>query len=373
MRKNILILVHSYGLPFIESCNQYTRLFNSDEYDVTVAYLVGVRDEHIIQKTLAKNIIFLECAKRSVRGLKLAAIYKVLKLCREKNFDIVICHRYKPSYIMLWVNHLCRIPNVICVTHAMGAMQSFWRRLLIAALSKKNMIFAGVSNAVRNDLRRVFFGIAQERIVTLPNIIDYELFEPKLLPREEARAILKLPAHAFVFGHVGRLAKEKDQKTLIQAFAQVVTQHPHAKLILIGDGPLETELKKLANHLGIENHVLFAGFIPDGFRFMKAFDAFILCSIKESFGRVLLEAMIACTPIIATKTNGIPEVVGDAGFLVEAANSKDLAAKMLTASQLPTDQLVAIGKQGRQRMLDHFSLTPFRKIFWQLPLKGGSL
>jgi len=368
MRKKVLIFGHSYGIPFIESCNQYTRLFDNDHYEVTVAYLVGAPDEHVMQRMLAKNIIFLNCPKRAVRNLKFSAILKVLKLCREKKFDIVICHRYKPSYIMLWVNHLCHIPNVICVLHAMGTMTSFWRKLFIAGLIKKNIIFAGVSNAVRDDLRRSLWGFSSERIVTLHNIIDHELFEPQLLSRDDARKILNLPENVFAFGHIGRLAVEKDQKTLITAFSQIASQHPEARLIIIGPGPLEADLKKQAHDLQISHQIIFTGFIPDSFRLMKAFDAFILCSIKESFGRVLLEAMVARLPIIATETNGIPEVIGQSGLLVKAQHPEKLAEKMLSILRLSPDDRASMGKKGYQRMRDHFSLEPFKKNFWQLPI-----
>lgn len=364
MPKRILILSHSYGIPFIESCNQYTRLFESDGHDVTVAYLSGKTDEQIIQKTLAKKVIFLNCS--SLRGLKLGAISKVLKLCRQNNFDIVICQRYKPSYIMLWVNHFCRIPTVICIMHAMGTMQSFWRRVLVTSLMKKNMIMAGVSDAVREDLRNSLSGLPPERIVTLHNIIDHELFEPQLYSRAKAREKLNLPEDAFVFGNIGRLAAEKNQKSLLQAFAEVVSNYSNAKLVIMGNGPFEQALKQQTYELKIENNVLFMGFVADAFRYMKAFDVFVLCSIKESFGRVLLEAMVARVPIIATKTDGIPDVMGETGFLVESENHLELTKKMLEVFVLSVSQREAIAEKSHQRMCDHFSLEPFKKNFEQV-------
>jgi glycosyltransferase involved in cell wall biosynthesis len=368
MRKNILILAHSYGLPFIESCNQYTQLFDSRHYDVTVAYLAGQPDEHIRQKTLAQNVLFLGCKKSSIRGLKIAAIYKVLQLCRKKRFAMVICHRYKPTYIMLWVAQFYKIPALICVMHAMGTMQSVWRRLFITALAKKTTLFAGVSNAVRDDMRDHLRSMSPDRIITLYNTIDYPLFEPRLLSRVEARQQLNLPEDSLVFGHIGRLAPEKDQATLISAFSQVADQYPQAKLIIIGPGDLEATLKQQAAALGLQDRVILTGYIADGFRLMKAFDAFVLSSIKESFGRVLLEAMVARVPVIATKTDGIPEVVGDAGFLVEARQPEKLAATMLLVLNTPATELTQLGEKGYQRMLSHFSVESIKKYFWQLPL-----
>ena len=363
MRKNILILGHSYGMQFIESCNQYTHLFDRQTHEVTVAYLVGEPCDQIVSKTVAENIIFLNCSRADIRGLKLAAIRKLLALCRAKQFEVVICHRYKPTYIMLWVAQFCRIPALFFVMHAIGTMQSVARRLLIAARWRKNMTFAGVSDAVRDDLRKTMWRVPSERIVTLHNIIDHELFEPQFVSREAARQQLQIAPETFVFGHIGRFVKEKDQKTLLQAFALAKPQCPDSKLVIIGDGRLEMDLKQQARDLQIEDDVLFTGFIADGFRLMKAFDVTILCSIKEAFGRVLLEAMVARIPLIATNVCGIPEVVGDTGFLVEASNPQQLANAMTEVYKTPKAERDQYGEKGYQRMLNCFSIEPFKKYF----------
>lgn len=368
MRKKILILSHTYGLPFIESCNQYTQLFDKSQYEVTVAYLVDPPDEEVKRKTAAEHVLFLNISRRAIRGLKLSAIWKMLKLCRENNFSMVICQRYKPSYLMLWVAQFCRIPKLIFILHAIGTMRAIPRKLLIAGLMRKNMVFAGVSDAVRDDLRHDLWNIPHERIITLHNILDYHLFEPKLLSREQARRELNLPENIFVFGNVGRYVDKKDQSTLIRAYAQFKQQHANIRLIIIGSGQLENELKELTKQLGIDNDVIITGFVKDSFRLMKAFDVLAHCAIEEAFGRVLLEAMLARIPIIATRADGIPEVIGDAGFLVEPAQPEQLAQTMTHVFQLPQNELSRIGEAGYQRMINRFSLDAFKKVFWQPPI-----
>jgi glycosyltransferase involved in cell wall biosynthesis len=308
----------------------------------------------------------LNCSRGDIRGLKLNAIRKLLTLCRAKPFEIVICHRYKPTYIMLCVAQFIRIRSLFFVMHAMGTMQSMARRLQIAALARPNMTFAGVSDAVRDDLRQALWRVPAERIITLHNIIDHALFEPQFLPRNAARAELKLANTAFVFGHIGRLVKEKDQKTLLSAFALAKPHCPNAKLVIMGDGRLEADLKQQTVALQLEEDVLFTGFIQDGFRFMKAFDVNVLCSIKEAFGRVTLEAMVARVPTIATRVYGIPEVVGDSGFLIDPSNPEQLAAQMIALYQAPVATLQHYGEKGYQRMRTHFSIDSFKTYFSSL-------
>lgn len=368
MRKNILILAHSYGMQFLESCNQYTQIFDSSQYDVTVAFLIGEPDDNVCQKLCAHEVIFLNLPHRAIRGLKIHAIKKLLALCHEKKFTMAICHRYKPAYIMLWVAQFYCFQAMLFVMHAFGTMKSLPRKILVALLAKKNMFFAGVSDSARDDLRRNIWGVPNDRIVTLYNIIDYPLFEKQILPRKEAREYLQIHANTFVFGHIGRLVKEKDQHNLIRAFAMIQTQCPNAKLIIMGDGKLEQELKQQVRDLQLEDKVIFPGFIYDGFRMMRAFDTFVLTSTEEAFGRVSLEAMVARTLLIATKVDGIPEVVGDSAILLEPSNSEKLAAVMLQVYQASQAERDAWGEKGYRRMLEKFSPETFREIFWQSPM-----
>ena len=172
MRQTVLILGHSYATQFIDVFNQYSRLFDQNKYEVTIAYLTGEPDHTVKQRTFAEHVLFLNQSKKSIRALKILAICKLFTLCREKKFKIVICHRYKPLYIMLWVAKFCHIFALIGVMHELNTMSSLGRRLLIASLRRKNMLFAGVSNAVRDDLRKSLWFVPEQYIITLYNVID---------------------------------------------------------------------------------------------------------------------------------------------------------------------------------------------------------
>lgn len=368
MRKNVLILGHNYNTPFVDVFNQYTHLFDKEKFAVTIAYLTGEPDEEIKKRTLAETVLFLNIPKNSIRSLKMSAIRKLLALTREKQFQIVICHRYKPAYIMMWVAKFCKIPALISVMHEFRTMSSINRQMLIAALARKNMVFAGVSNAVRDDMRKNLWFIPDKRIITLYNVIDEALTEPQFMSKETARHNLKLSGDDFVFGNLGRLVKNKDQETLIQAFAQIKPVCPKARLVIIGAGELEPRLKQLIDSYGLQDSVLLTGFLSDGFRYMKAFDGFVLSSIQEAFGRVLLEAMIAKLPIIATRVNGIPEVVDEGGMLVEPKNINAMAAAMQKLYELSQQERDSLGSKAYHRAIHHFSVPTFLEQFWQLPL-----
>jgi glycosyltransferase involved in cell wall biosynthesis len=368
MRKQILILGHNDATQFIDIYNQYTRIFDKNKYEVTVAYLTGDYNEASNARTIAEHVLFLQASKKSVRGLKIKITQQLLALCREKKFDIVISHRYKPSYVMLWVNQFYKIPALFCVMHEIGTMSGFNRPLLMRCLARKNTYFAGVSNAVRDDLRKSLWGIDHQQIITLYNTIDMELVEPTLLSRDTARAKLNLSSDDFIFGHIGRLVPNKDQDTLIKAFAKIIPHCPNAKLIIMGEGELELSIKSLIQTLKLENHVILTGFITQASQYMKAFDCFVLSSIQEAFGRVLIEAMVAKLPIIATRVHGIPEVMGDTGILINAKNAEQLAEAMQTIYQLTIKEREQIGAIAYQHVTDNYSIPAFETQFWNLGL-----
>ncbi len=368
MRKTVLILGHSYPTQFIDIFNQYTRLFDPHYYEVTVAYLTGETDETVKTRTLAEHVLFLNIPKKNIRGLKITAIYHLLKLCRQKKFQIVICHRYKPTYIMLWVAQFLTIPAIIGVMHELKTMSSWGRRLLIAALLRKNNLLAGVSNAVRDDIRKDLAFLPKEKMITLYNVIDIELSEPQLFFRDIARKALNLSPDDFVFGNIARLAPNKDQKNLIRAFALIHQQCPHAKLLIIGEGQLEIALKQQVAELKLQDKIIFTGFLPQAAQYMRGFDCFILSSIQEAFGRVLLEAMIAKQAIIATRVNGIPEVIAHTGLLIPAKDIDEAARAMQYFYQISLAERKQHGEEAYQRAVDYFSIPIFHRDFWRLPL-----
>lgn len=368
MRKPVLILGHNYATQFVDIYNQYTRLFDKDKYEVTVAFLTGEPNDEIRQRTIAEHVVFLNVPKKYIRGLKISAIRQLLQFTRENKFEIVICHRYKPTYLMMWVAQFYRISALIFVMHELRTMSSKGRQLLIALLKRKNMLFAGVSNAVRDDMRRDLWCVPKDNVVTLYNMIDIDLTEPQFFSREEARKKLTIADDVVLFGNVARLAVNKDQKTLIHAFSLIKPYCPQAKLIIVGQGELETQLKEQVKSYGLTNEVIFTGFLSGGYRYMKAFDCFVLSSIQEAFGRVLIEAMIAKIPIIATRVNGIPEVLGDTGTLIKPKDAAALASAMKQLYLLSKEERAVLGEKGYQHTAKNFSIPAFCEQFWQLPL-----
>lgn len=317
----VLQFSHGYDGPFMDCSRQYAALFKDTEYKVCTVYLTGKPDDAVAQGSASDEVIFLNYSSKQVRGLKLAAIKDFKKIVASRNFTLCIAHRFKPIYIALFGSKL----PVIGVHHAFGDYKRRSRQLL-ANHFRGRLRLLGVSNAVRDDMRACLPKFKPENIETLYNRIDVEAVQAEQVSRDQAREALNLPLDAWVVGNVGRLHPDKDQTTLIKGFAKALPELPAGSLLAImGSGRLEQQLKQLAIDLGVAESVRFLGQVANGRRYFKAFDLFALTSDHEPFGMVLLEAMAAGVPVIATDCGGAKEVVSDPECLFELSSDRALA------------------------------------------------
>lgn len=175
--------------------------------------------------------------------------------------------------------------------------------------------------------------------------------------RAAARAELGLPADVPVVGTVGNLVPKKDHRSLIDAFAAVAASRPDARLVIVGGGPLEAELRERAGERGLGDRVLLTGQRPGVAGLLPAFDTFVLSSRHEGLPLALLEAMASGLPAIATRVGGIPEVLTDGvdGRLVPPGDVAALTAAIAGVLDDP-DGAARLATAGRETA-GGFSIT----------------
>lgn len=361
-KKYILQLCHGYGMPFHDVARQYAALFQETGYKVVTVFLTGKKSREITEAVQSDDVIFLENSSKDIRGLKLKQIRQVRLLHHKYNFAFCIAHRFKPIYIACHLSGLF----VVGVHHAFGGYKRWGRRWFVQN-KQAQLALLGVSDAIRDDIRTSLPKFSSDRVQTLYNRIDLEQARASLLGREEARVGLGICQDKFIFGNVGRLHPDKDQATLIKAFALVHKSYPEAVLVIMGKGRLETELKALSIELGLEGRVIFTGAVKEGARYFKAFDTFVLSSNNEPFGMVLLEAMAAEVPVIVCDSGGAPEVYGDHRALFPLGDTKGLAQRMEDYLHLGQAEKQVMLLSMNQRLTDIFSDNAVKRVFWNLP------
>lgn len=202
------------------------------------------------------------------------------------------------------------------------------KKLMYFSYRKADGIVA-VSSGVAKDLA-LTLGLDIERIRVIYNpVVTSELLIKKDEELNHFWAKKNLP---FILA-VGRLTEAKNFPLLINAFSNVVIRQKNIHLVILGVGKLESELKKLAEKLGIEDRVHILGFMENPYSWMKKSELFVLSSSWEGFGNVLVEAMACDTRVISTNCpNGPAEILegGKWGVLVPTNDPDALAEAIIT-------------------------------------------
>jgi glycosyltransferase involved in cell wall biosynthesis len=198
-------------------------------------------------------------------------------------------------------------------------------------------------------------GIPRSRIAVVHEGVNISQIDK--IPSVDAHAAFFLPHNAPVIGNVAALVPHKGQRHLIAAAARVVREQPDARFVILGDGELRPVLERQIKDLGLERHVILAGFRTDAIGLMKSFDVFVMSSLTEGLGTSILDAMTCGKPVIGTKTGGIPEAVShnDTGLLVPPHDDAALAKAILTLIRDPGLR-ARLGASGRQRAAEYFGV-----------------
>ncbi|RLF96515.1 hypothetical protein DRN58_09650, partial [Thermococci archaeon] len=224
-------------------------------------------------------------------------------------------------------------------------------------LQKQSDKIIAVSNDIKDALVRKG-KIKPNRITVIHNGIDLTDVKFDTILRQKIKQKLGIDNTAQVIGCVGTLKLVKGHKYLIQAMPLILEKYPSTYLILVGDGPLRNDLKRLAEKLKVRERIMFLGYRPDIPKLMNIFDIFILPSLSEGLSNVLLEAMAASKPVIATNVGGNPEVVedGETGLLVPPKDPQKIAEAVVSLLN-DEDRRIRMGKAGLRRVKERFSIS----------------
>ncbi|WP_167568949.1 glycosyltransferase [Brevibacillus migulae] len=217
-------------------------------------------------------------------------------------------------------------------THAIGALSSLKRvafKALYRLLYPKADLVIVQSEGMKQDLLDFLPHLSQEKVIRIYNPLDVASVLQKAARKEEA---FLLPAGKQIVA-AGRLTYQKGFDLLLAAFAQVAKAVQDARLAILGEGPLEGELKAQARALGIEERVSFLGFQENPYAFLAQADLFVLPSRWEGFPNILLEALACgCQVVAADCPSGPREILqgNRYGLLVEPERVAALTAGMIS-------------------------------------------
>jgi glycosyltransferase involved in cell wall biosynthesis len=274
---------------------------------------------------------------------------------RRERPDIVHTHTSKAGILGRLAARLAGVPRIIHTPHGHVFYGHFGRlsSALFLAIERRFARFTDRLVALTPAERQEHIDLGVVRaddIVTIHSGVDIDRLETKAADAAAQKAALGLdPTHRLV-GFAGWLLPIKGPLHLLNAMRSVWKGHPEATLVFVGKGELEGALRALASFAGCEERVKFLGWRDDLNEIMPLFDVFVLPSLNEGMGRVLVEAMAAGRPIVASRVGGIPDLVLDGvnGLLVPARDESALAESISLLLDSPS-LAERMGAMGRLR------------------------
>lgn len=285
---------------------------------------------------------------RSVHPLRdLQALAALIRLIRRAEPDIVHTHSSKAGFLGRLAARRAGVQRIVHTPHGHVFGGYFHPLVARAFMALERRAAAWTDRIVtlsdleaRDHLRH---GIGRsEQFVTIPSGVELG----PVLAAEPRRLAVGRP----LIGTVARLVPVKGIEQLIEATPALLRAFPRAAILLVGEGESRPALEARARRLGVAEAVHFAGFRQDVPAVMAGMDLFVLPSLNEGMGRVLVMAMALGKPIVATAVGGVPELLaeGRAGLLVPPADPGALAEAIATLLRDPA-RARALGQAGRER------------------------
>ncbi len=314
---------------------------DKEQYEILVG--AGQGDGELIDKLQNINIrtVHLKQMKRTPWPWQiLLSIKETVNLLKQEKPDILFLCSTTAGLLGSIASLIYR--DRISIVYRIGGWafkdpRAFWENWLILIAEKltaplKDIII--VNSEVDRKLASKYKIAPEKKLVKIYNGID--LSSLTFLSREEARKKFGFEQTTKIIGTVANFYKTKGLKYFIKAATNMSEVEPYSiKFVIIGDGRQRKKLESLIKKHKLENRVMLAGRIPDAHKYLKAFDVFVLPSLKEGFPWIILEAIAAEVPIVATKVGAVPEVLNEES-LAEPGNAKALTKKISRQLEAPT-------------------------------------
>ena len=304
-------------------------------------------------KERAKNTS-IPISSLSINNLSFLNPYKVLSLAisfRRHKVKTLIMNLSADVKVAGIAARIARVPHVVYRRgSAIPIRNTFLNRYLFKWAV--HQVIANSQETKRTILSRNSRLIHEKRIKIIYNGINLPRFDQSPVHYKYTRK-----GDEIIIGNAGRLVKQKGQKYLVDLAIKLVEKKTNFIILIAGEGRMENELKRLIASKNLDKYFEFAGFVDDMKGFMQSIDIFVLSSIWEGFGYVLVEAMACRKPVVAFDISSNPEIIEDevTGYLVPPIDIEAMEKKVV---RLIEDKSLRqkIGNNGRKRVETRFNI-----------------
>ena len=296
----------------------------------------------------------LDVQRGFAEGRFFIRLVQVAQALRREGIHIVHGYLYAGNIIASLAGLLAGVPVRIVSKRSLDSYRS-QAKLLACRLGNRLADRVTVNARAVGAFVEREEGCAPGKIVVIPNGVDFSSFQP---PTNGAKEAVGFSPHDRVVGTVGRLTWKKAPDCLLAAARLILQEEPEARFLIVGDGPLRSQVERQAEELGIRERCIFTGTVSDVLPFLCACDVFVLSSVIEGMANALLEALACGKPAVVTDAGGNGEVVqhGKTGFVVPRNDPRRLAEAALRLLHEPA-LARHMGEAAMKDMEERYSLS----------------
>lgn len=270
---------------------------------------------------------------------------RIARLARSSAVDVICTHYTRPLIAGFIASRLTGIPFIHNEHSSANYRQGFARRLAQVCMPFASAVICN-SNHTAETIADVYH-IQPSRLKVLYNPVESR---KPTMSKEKLHQKVDAEHGTIVIGHIGGMIASRDQSTLLKAFQRIYASYPHARLWLIGDGPLRLNLEALAQELGIVARVNFLGYTDRVGEYLQGMDIYVNSTIDEGFGIAVVEAMLAGVPVVLADAGAHPELIndGEQGFLYKPGDVDALVNSLKQLIEQPQlrQQLAEAGQES---------------------------
>lgn len=354
----VVHLITSLGLGGAE--RQLKALVTDPEKSILENVIVSMKDEGAIGKQLAGQPgVYIYCLNlhKSILGL-----WKLYKILRSERPDILLTWLYHADFLGIIIGKLARVPHIVWNVRCsnMDLTQYSWRTTLIVKILKylSPLPDAIITNSHAGRVFHTKLGYKSKRWVRIPNGIDTDYFKTDKASGLKLRQSLDIPKDAIVVGMLGRVDPMKDYPTFLKAMLKISRTYKNVFSIVAGK---DTDTAKWPI---LPPRMIRLGTWEKVPEFLNALDVMVLSSaFGEGFPNVIGEALACGIPAITTNVGDAALIVQNQAQIVPSGDVEKLFLALKEMLALSSKARIAIGQEGRERILTSYSLSIMRKRY----------
>jgi glycosyltransferase involved in cell wall biosynthesis len=334
------------GGPTIHVSLLTQRLAAPDYESVLVVGSLGKTEGDMTYYATERGItpIFVPELSNSMNPVRdLRALWKLWRLMRKHKPDVVHTHTMKAGFVGRFAAKLAGIPVIVHTAHGYG-LNNYFSPLKSAVFHTLDKAAARVSSRVftlteslRREMIEVYHVAAPDRITVVPLGLDLAPFAQTPRHQGDFRKAWNLPPDAPLIAVVGRLVPIKNHSLFLHMAEKVRAVLPDARFLIIGDGELRESIEAEVRARGVQDVVIFTGWIQALAPVYSDLSATVITSLSEGTPVSLIEAMAGGCPVVSTAVGGVPELLqgGELGKLVPSGDADALAQAVIETVQNP--------------------------------------